>query len=77
MNTLISNRKYDKFIKEVELVKVNLKKISSKFSRLNRHDILTISESKKFIVPPSKTNSDIIYFGKMFDIGTANGSYKL
>ena len=59
------------FIKEVEQAKVNSKKTTSEYRRLNRFDVLTIGESKKLIVPPSKTNGDIIYFVKcneMFDI---------
>ncbi|XP_022177881.1 KRAB-A domain-containing protein 2-like [Myzus persicae] len=70
-SALISDTRYDELIKEVEQAKVNSKKTTSEYRRLNRFDVLTIGESKKLIVPPSKTNGDIIYFVKcneMFDI---------
>lgn len=70
-SNLISDTRYDELIKEVEQAKVNSTKTTSEYRRLNRFDVLTIGESKKLIVPPSKTNGDIIYFVKfneMFDI---------
>jgi len=70
-SALIIDTRYDELIKEVEQAKVNSKKTTSEYRRLNRFDVLTIGESKKLIVPPSKTNGDIIYFVKcneMFEI---------
>lgn len=54
-SALISDTRYDELIKEVEQAKVNSKKTTSEYRRLNRFDVLTIGESKKLIVPPMVT----------------------
>jgi hypothetical protein len=53
-SALISDIRYDELIKEVEQAKVNSKKTTSEYRRLNRFDILTIDDSKKLIVPLNK-----------------------
>lgn len=67
----LKEEKYYELVNDVEGAKKAAKKSCKDYRRIKRFDVLTINETKKLIVPTTKTKGEIIYYvheNEIFDI---------
>lgn len=70
-NDFLKEEKYYELVNDVEGAKKAAKKSCKDYRRIKRFDVLTINETKKLIVPTTKTKGETIYYvheNEIFDI---------